>query len=248
MGMEWFYANGGNRLGPVTPVAFEGLVKDGVVNAETLVWTKGMAEWTAYGKVAGDTAVCAASGGRHWQKDMVPYEGKFISAEHKEQYFQRLREGVVQPGQLVYAEFGTRFAAKLLDGVIGWVAGAIINFGLAFVFFGQFIFQPKPNNPVVAGKFLAYQGSSMLLGVAFGVTYSWFFLKNYAATPGKMALGIKVVRSDGSPLSTGRIIGRYFSELLSTMILMIGYIMAGFDDERRALHDRICDTRVIKSR
>jgi uncharacterized RDD family membrane protein YckC len=80
------------------------------------------------------------------------------------------------------------------------------------------------------------------------VTYSWFFLKRYAATPGKMALGIKIVRSDGSPLSTGRILGRYFSEMLSTMILMIGYIMAGFDDERRALHDRICDTRVIKSR
>jgi uncharacterized RDD family membrane protein YckC len=32
------------------------------------------------------------------------------------------------------------------------------------------------------------------------------------------------------------------------MILYIGYIMAGFDDEKRTLHDRICDTRVIKTR
>ena len=31
------------------------------------------------------------------------------------------------------------------------------------------------------------------------------------------------------------------------MILMIGYIMAGFDSEKRALHDMICDTRVIKA-
>jgi hypothetical protein len=25
----------------------------------------------------------------------------------------------------------------------------------------------------------------------------------------------------------------------------IGFIMAGFDDEKRALHDRMCDTRVV---
>jgi len=57
-----------------------------------------------------------------------------------------------------------------------------------------------------------------------------------------------VVRSDGSALSTGRIIGRYFSEMLSSMILCIGYLMVAFDEERRGLHDRICDTRVIKSK
>jgi uncharacterized RDD family membrane protein YckC len=27
---------------------------------------------------------------------------------------------------------------------------------------------------------------------------------------------------------------------------MIGYIMAGFDSQKRALHDLLCDTRVIK--
>ncbi|HET6371045.1 MAG TPA: RDD family protein, partial [Nitrospiria bacterium] len=40
--------------------------------------------------------------------------------------------------------------------------------------------------------------------------------------------------------------GRYFAEILSGIILCIGYIMAAFDDEKRALHDRICGTRVIK--
>jgi uncharacterized RDD family membrane protein YckC len=32
------------------------------------------------------------------------------------------------------------------------------------------------------------------------------------------------------------------------MILGIGYIMAGFDSEKRGLHDLICETRVIKAR
>jgi uncharacterized RDD family membrane protein YckC len=34
--------------------------------------------------------------------------------------------------------------------------------------------------------------------------------------------------------------------MVSAMILMIGYIMAGFDSQKRALHDMICDTRVIR--
>lgn len=248
MAMEWYYANAGSRVGPVTPESFERAVVDGTVKAETLVWSKDMADWQTYGAVAAETAVCASSGGRYWQRDMAPYEGGFISADHKDEFFQRLREGVQQPNRMVYGDFGIRFAAKLIDGIIGWVLGMIINLGLAMAFFGAFIFQPKPNDPAVMGKFLAYQGTTFLAGVAVAVLYSWFFLSRYDATPGKMALGLKVVRSDGSKLSTGRIVGRYFSEWLSGAILFVGYIMAGFDEERRTLHDRICDTRVIKSR
>jgi uncharacterized RDD family membrane protein YckC len=178
---------------------------------------------------------------------MVPYEGNFISADHKEQFFQRLREGVTQPGQMNYAGFWTRFLAKFIDGLVNWVINTVANFGLTMIFFGSFIFNPKPASAEDAGKFLAYQGAAVLFNIALGLAYYWYFLKHHAATPGKMALGLKVVRSDGSPLTTGRIIGRYFAEWLSGLILAIGYIMAAFDEEKRALHDRICDTRVIKS-
>jgi uncharacterized RDD family membrane protein YckC len=61
-----------------------------------------------------------------------------------------------------------------------------------------------------------------------------------------MALDLKVVRSDGGPVSLGRAVGRYFAKILSGVILLIGYIMAGFDAQKRALHDMLCDTRVIK--
>jgi uncharacterized RDD family membrane protein YckC len=62
-----------------------------------------------------------------------------------------------------------------------------------------------------------------------------------------MALGLKVVRPGGGPITPGRAAGRYFSKMVSSMTLMIGYIIAGFDSEKRALHDMICDTRVIKT-
>jgi uncharacterized RDD family membrane protein YckC len=46
----------------------------------------------------------------------------------------------------------------------------------------------------------------------------------------------------------GRAFGRYFAKILSAIILGIGYIMVGFDSEKRGLHDMICDTRVIRVR
>lgn len=245
--MEWFYASDGKKVGPVTPLSFESLLKDNVVRADTLVWSKGRDEWRPWGQVSAETATCAASGGRYWQRDMAPYEGKFISAEHKDQYFQRLREGVTQPGQYVYGNFGRRFVAKFIDGLVNWVVSMISNVALAALFFGSFMFNAKPN-PEQTGIFFAFQGVTFLVNLTLGLSYYWFFLSRYGATPGKMALGLKVIRADGQPLTGGRIIGRYFSEWLSGMILCIGYIMAGFDEERRALHDRICDTRVIKTR
>jgi uncharacterized RDD family membrane protein YckC len=60
-----------------------------------------------------------------------------------------------------------------------------------------------------------------------------------------MALSLKVVRADGSKVSYMRAFGRAAAEIVSGILLLIGYIIAGFDDEKRALHDRMCDTRVV---
>jgi uncharacterized RDD family membrane protein YckC len=61
-----------------------------------------------------------------------------------------------------------------------------------------------------------------------------------------MACNIKVVVEDGSRLTYMRAFGRHFAKWLSSMILAIGFIMAAFDDQRRTLHDRICETRVVR--
>ncbi len=59
-------------------------------------------------------------------------------------------------------------------------------------------------------------------------------------------MGLRIVRSDGSRVSYLRALGRHFAEFISALILYIGYIMVAFDSEKRALHDHICDTRVIQ--
>jgi uncharacterized RDD family membrane protein YckC len=88
-----------------------------------------------------------------------------------------------------------------------------------------------------------------LLGMSMYVLpplYEIFMIGKYGATWGKMAVKIKVVAPDGGRISYGRSTGRYFAKILSAMILYIGFLMAIWDKEKRALHDQICQTRVIK--
>ena len=61
-----------------------------------------------------------------------------------------------------------------------------------------------------------------------------------------MACKIKVVTADGGRVSYARAFGRYFAKMLSAFTCMIGYIIAVFDNpQKRALHDHICNTRVV---
>jgi uncharacterized RDD family membrane protein YckC len=55
-----------------------------------------------------------------------------------------------------------------------------------------------------------------------------------------------VVTLRRGPISPGQAIGRYFGQILSGIILGIGFIVVAFDDRKRALHDRPSDTRVIR--
>lgn len=269
--MQWYYAINGQRQGPVSQAEFDQLVSTGQIKADTLVWRQGMANWVAYatlmsgpaasasaaGAAAGgeDTEVCVVSGKRYPKREMIQYEGKWISAEHRDEFFQRVREGVaipgantLVPGPFGYGGFWLRFCAKFLDGIITGVVGMLINVLVALVLFGESNYFGLARTQAGNATYLLFQAITTLSGIVVGVSYVWFFLSRYQATPGKMALGLKVVRADGVRLTTGRIIGRYFAEMLSGLMIGIGYLMVAFDDQKRGLHDRICDTRVIKVR
>jgi uncharacterized RDD family membrane protein YckC len=103
---------------------------------------------------------------------------------------------------------------------------------------------PKsPDNPFAI---LSFMPLIMLLQYAIPAAYDTWFVGKYGATLGKMACKIKIVVADGSSVTYLRAFGRHFGKWLSSIILGIGFIMAAFDEEKRTLHDRICETRVIR--
>jgi uncharacterized RDD family membrane protein YckC len=140
-------------------------------------------------------------------------------------------------GAMNYAGFWIRFGALAIDAFILWI------FNL-FLFIPIGILMPKSSDdPFV---FLSFMPLIILLQYAIPAVYDTWFVGRYGATPGKMACGLEVVVEDGSRLSYLRALGRHFAKWLSSMILAIGFIMAAFDDEKRTLHDRICETRVVR--
>src|SRR5579863_10270643 len=57
--MDWYYSDGRQQFGPVTEPEFDTLVTAGRINAATLVWRSGMAEWMPFGKVQPSLAPAA---------------------------------------------------------------------------------------------------------------------------------------------------------------------------------------------
>ena len=180
--------------------------------------------------------------------ELARFGDRLVCMQCKPAYAQKLREGVpVDQTGAQFAGFWIRFVAYIIDAIILFVLSTIAQFAIL----GSRAVNPisDPAHPEAhLGEMLAAAGMAYLIGALTGATYESLFLYKLGATPGKLALSLKVERPDGGPLTLGRAIGRYFSKLLSGFTLMIGFILAGFDSQKRALHDMICDTRVIHTR
>jgi uncharacterized RDD family membrane protein YckC len=175
------------------------------------------------------TVRCSVCGKEHEEYAISRVGDCHVCTECKPAFLERFQEGALLLSEMVYKGFWMRVVAKLLDCIV--LSAACYIVGLIGVIMGG-----------VAGK--VFEGI-ILAAMVFG--YVTFFLGGYGATPGKMACGIKVVRSSGEGVSYARAFGRAWAEWLSSIIFCIGYIMAAFDGQKRALHDRICDTRVVKA-
>ena len=96
--------------------------------------------------------------------------------------------------------------------------------------------------PSILVSLFAPGGGDFLLWLAYFVVF-WAI---WGATPGKRLLGMSIERPDGSRIGPGRAIARYFASWLSLALFGVGFIMAGLREDKRALHDLICDTVVAQ--
>jgi uncharacterized RDD family membrane protein YckC len=134
-----------------------------------------------------------------------------------------------------YAGFRERFAACLLDVIILWVL-------LAFL--GNLL-NEKPDH-IFIGIVFSYKGT--WLSVITGWLY--FAIQEssvHQGTLGKRIFKVSVVGTEGPRISFLRATGRYFAKYISYALLLAGFFMMLWDKHNRTLHDRICDTFVLKN-
>ena len=87
--------------------------------------------------------------------------------------------------------------------------------------------------PVFYAVFLLY---SVLLNGRFG------------ATVGKMAIGAKITKPDGSPIGYNRALLRWLAARLSDFFFFAGYLFIALRPDKRALHDLLAGTKVVFKR
>ena len=109
----------------------------------------------------------------------------------------------------------------------------------------------EPDATDVAGLevsgYLRQAWPGILLGFLFNFLYYGFFYTKMGATPGKLALGIQVTKDgSGRYLTWGETFIRQIpGQLVSSVLLGIGYLMVAFRSDRKALHDLIVKSRVV---
>lgn len=260
---NWYYVVEGQQQGPVEEDVFRQLVAEGRVTDDTLVWNETMTAWQPYRAVrlaaeAGTAnpaptsgtlvpdretgaSVCAECGRTFPPDELIPIGGRWICAHCKPLALQKMQENVAPVGGMRYAGFWIRVAARLLDSLIMIMVSLVVQLVVPAIFLG--IASATGSKHELMGIMGAVVAGLVQMGLAIG--YSVFFWGRFGATPGKMICGIKVVRSDGSPITYMRALGRVFGDMLSGMTLGIGYLIVASDPEKRALHDHICDTRVV---
>jgi uncharacterized RDD family membrane protein YckC len=187
---------------------------------------------------------CAQCGKSFGQSDLVPIAGNWVCGACKPAFLSRVvAGGPAVASSLRYAGVGIRFGARLVDGLVFLVPFAIV----AVLLLPSMLRTAGNKAPTI------FNGTFVLVALVFGVFYEVLMLRYWGATLGKMACGLKVVRSDGSSLDWGVSFGRYFMynvvisavPFVNWILLITTAIMAGTDEQKRGLHDRVCDTRVI---
>ena len=238
--MAWFYSAGGEQKGPVEVAEFESLIATGVIRAETLVWQPGMPNWLAASAARPDLLPPAIPG--QFSPMPVPIYGAEVP---------------VVTGGRQYGGFWLRLLARLIDALVLMIPSVtvmILVVGTSFF------------TSIMGGDFSVLTGGTPMFIVAglinacMYAAYEAFLTSTYGGTLGKMALGLRVILPDGGMLNLqqalirhliyagGGIIGALvpMAGFLNVLWILVDNVSAAFDPQKRALHDRIANTFVVK--
>jgi uncharacterized RDD family membrane protein YckC len=143
-----------------------------------------------------------------------------------------------------YAGFFSRSVAFCIDRLI--IAGALaVLSGLVSLVFQQLRIDDwlgiGPLDLTTAAAVAAAAGAFLDLVYCVGF---WLLA---GRTPGKQAMGLLVVRTDGQRIRLGAALRRWLGYYVSG-ILFLGYLWVLVDDRRQAFHDKLAGTVVVYSR
>jgi uncharacterized RDD family membrane protein YckC len=155
------------------------------------------------------------------------------------------------PGTYVLAGWWQRAGAAIVDGLIVGVVALIFILPL-----GIGVGSTDSNTGTAA-----YVGALILTVIVFAIVGLFYapvmMSRTNGQTLGRMATGIRVIRANGQPITFGFaalreiVVKSLLVGVVSSLTAGIGYLLDVlwplWDDENRALHDFVVDTRSVKT-
>jgi uncharacterized RDD family membrane protein YckC len=152
---------------------------------------------------------------------------------------------------MAYAGFWRRFAALLIDGIILWVvmlAAALVMTNMGWEF------TPKSNMIVDdQGIYRRVEGGDYLALLKFeliGLVINWLYASIMLSSPmqatvGKIVMSIYVTDLRGKRIGFGRATVRFIASIVSSLLLLLGYLIMPFTARKQTLHDMVAGTLVV---
>ncbi len=153
------------------------------------------------------------------------------------------------PSRFRGAGFFRRLAAALVDFALLLPVCALAGLLLCLAFD-----QPMPRlaelspDILLAALLDRNAASEVLLILSAILFFLYFFVFHLARgqTPGKQLLRLRVIDAYGGRPGFWRTLLRTFGYVLSALLFSLGFLWIGFDRERRALHDWLAGTYVVR--
>ncbi len=91
--------------------------------------------------------------------------------------------------------------------------------------------------------FVVYCVAAFLTDIIY---YIWFH-GSVGQTPGKMALGLRVIQASGEKMTFGVAFLRWVGTIVSSLFLSLGYLWIAIDGKKQGWHDKIAATVVTRT-
>ena len=142
--------------------------------------------------------------------------------------------------ELTYAGFWVRLAAYCLDSILVFLVLLVVRLFLSG------ILSILEGTPLGGNLIFQYDLKDIVL-YAFQVLYFILCTWLTGTTLGKKAMNLQVISAEnGGRLRLLDVVYREtIGRFLCSLSVGIGYMVAGWDGQKRGFHDMLCDTRVV---
>lgn len=238
--MQVWIGRNGERFGPYTDDEVQQWMRDGTFRPDELGWHEGVTDWRPLGELFPDARPAVYS---------VDESVVSPSAEPAPPPFL----GVTDTAAPDFAGFWLRFGAWVIDYIILMVPFTAISLSMGLgAAMSQLLSQMQTDQAAAITAYaLAIRPITYVLLVIGFAYYAFFESSKWQATPGKMAVGIRVTDVDGNRLGIGRAAGRNAVRLVNAftfLVPMVFYVTSAFTQRKQGVHDLLAGTYVVMGR